>query len=82
MELLEVREEGETDGGVIQKKHRKVFDIPNCFSGLCLSSRPRLAKRKPRLGSKVDMVKDKISIKKRRKKNGFMVLNKQTSDTE
>ncbi|CAL8376356.1 unnamed protein product [Gadus morhua 'NCC'] len=82
MELLEVREEGETEGGVIQKKHRKVFDIPNCFSGLCLSSRPRLAKRKQRLGSKVDMVKDKISIKKRRKKNGFMVLNKQTSDTE
>ncbi|XP_030193433.1 ubiquitin carboxyl-terminal hydrolase creB-like [Gadus morhua] len=82
MELLEVREEGETEGGVIQKKRRKVFDIPNCFSGLCLSSRPRLAKRKQRLGSKVDMVKDKISIKKRRKKNGFMVLNKQTSDTE
>ncbi|CAL8377786.1 unnamed protein product [Boreogadus saida] len=82
MELMEVCEEGEGEGGVIQKKSRKVFDIPNCFSGLCLRSRSRLAKRKQRLGSKVDMVKDKKSIKKRRKKNGIICINKQTSDTE
>ncbi|XP_056431547.1 apolipoprotein B receptor-like isoform X2 [Gadus chalcogrammus] len=82
MELMEVREEGEGEGGVIQKKHRKVFDIPNCFSGLCLSSRPRLAKRKQRLGSKADKVKVKKSIKKRLKNNGFLCYNKQTSDTE
>ncbi|CAL8241505.1 unnamed protein product, partial [Gadus morhua 'NCC'] len=68
-EVFEVFGEGETD-------------IPNSFSGMCLSFRPRLAKRKQRLGSKVDMVKDKKSIKKRRKKNGFMCYNKQTSDTE
>ncbi|XP_030205810.1 ubiquitin carboxyl-terminal hydrolase 48-like [Gadus morhua] len=84
MGLLEVREEGDTEGDVIQKKHRKVFDIPNSLSlsGMCLSSRPRFAKRKPRLGNKVDMVEDKKSIKKRRKKNSFDCYNKQTSDTE
>ncbi|XP_059932886.1 uncharacterized protein si:ch211-212k18.13 isoform X9 [Gadus macrocephalus] len=82
MELMEVCEEGETEGRVIKKKRRKVLDIPNCFSGLCLSSRPRLAKRKQRLGSKADKVKVKKSIKKRLKNHGFMCYNKQTSDTE
>ncbi|XP_030193422.1 uncharacterized protein LOC115529089 isoform X1 [Gadus morhua] len=85
MELMEGFEEGETEGRVIQKKGRKVFHIPNCLSlsGMCLSSRPRLAKRKQRLGSMVDIgVKDKKSIKKREKKNSFMAFNKQTSDTE
>ncbi|CAL8371244.1 unnamed protein product [Boreogadus saida] len=76
MKLFEVFGEGQTEGGVIQKKGREVFDIPNCFSEMCL------AKRRQRLGSKVDMVKDKKSIKKRRKKNGFICINKETSDTE